>query len=76
VEVNELPSSYFREKKIVRPSPDRVLREKMKANKVVLVPVNSAMALVLKHNLRVEAPSIKELKVMICKKNSQVSNTE
>eukprot|EP00475_Leptophrys_vorax_P025147 TRINITY_DN35160_c0_g3_i1.p1 TRINITY_DN35160_c0_g3~~TRINITY_DN35160_c0_g3_i1.p1 ORF type:complete len:126 (+),score=29.55 TRINITY_DN35160_c0_g3_i1:137-514(+) len=53
------------------PSPDKVLREKLRGNKVVLVPIDSAMALVLRHDLRGEAPSVQGLKELIWKKSHE-----
>ncbi len=66
-EVDEILLKDFLKERIQRPSPDKVLREKMRGGKVVLVPVDSAMAFVLKHNLCVvdEAPSLEKLKTLM-----------
>jgi hypothetical protein len=65
-QVDEIPLEDLLKDKIQRPSPDKVLREKMKSQEIVLVPANCTIAFVLKHNLRECAPSLKELKALIC----------
>jgi hypothetical protein len=75
-EVDEIFLDDLEKEETQRPSPDKVLREKMRGNKVVLVPIDSAMALVLKHDLRGEAPSIQGLKKLISKKSYEVVEKE
>ena len=65
-EQNEVPRSVLRVMNIERPSPDKVLRLMLssKNNKIVLVPVDAAMAVVLRFALA-EPPTLKELKEMV-----------
>jgi hypothetical protein len=49
---------------INRPSPDKVLRKAVRGRVTVLVPATAAMAVVLRHKLEKEAPSMDALKAM------------
>lgn len=59
----EVPRSVLREKKLVQPSPDKVLRAVKKGNEMVLVPTDPAMRMVLCRGLK-KVPSVEELLAM------------
>ena len=58
-----VPLSVLVELKLVRPSPDKVLREVSRDNEAVLIPATEAMAVVLRHGLT-KKPSMDALKAM------------
>jgi hypothetical protein len=59
-----VPVSALEAMKLVRSSPDKVLRKVMPAGEALLVPATPATALVLRHGLRA-APSLDDLKRMV-----------
>jgi hypothetical protein len=59
-----VPLSTLTELKLTRPSPDKVLRKAVRGRVTVLVPATAAMAVVLRHKLEKEAPSMDALKAM------------
>ena len=70
-ESSEVPSASLKEMKLVRPSPDKVLRVvKMRISagsrgggRRVLIPADAATALVLRYGIT-DSPSLKELKTL------------
>ena len=59
-----VPLSTLTELKLIRPSPDKALRKAVRGRMTVLVPATAAMAVVLRHKLEKEAPSMDALKAM------------
>jgi hypothetical protein len=62
--VDAVPAGELVAMKLVRPSPDKVLRVLVRAGKSCLFPATPAMALVLRHNL-LEAPSLDAIKALV-----------
>ena len=59
-----VPSIALEDIKLVRPSPDKVLREVLQGQERVLVPATPAMRFVLRHGLQ-RAPALDALKGML-----------
>jgi len=57
-------SLQLEEKKLIRPSPDKVLHEKILQDEFVLVPATNAIRIVLQYNLK-RIPTFKELKSLV-----------
>jgi len=62
-----VPLSTLTDMKLMRPSPDKVLRKVWRDDMLVLVPATQAMAVVLRHKLETKAPSMDALKAMLSK---------
>ncbi len=62
----EVPFKLVREKSLIRPDPDKVLREATSqfSGKRCLVPADSAMTIVVRYAL-LEDPSLSELRAML-----------
>ena len=59
-----VPEAKLVQLKLVRPSPDKVLRVLVRAGETVLVPATPAMALVLRHKLA-KAPPLDAIKALV-----------
>lgn len=62
--VDAVPRSDLHKLKLVRPSPDKVLRTITRAAQVVLVPATQPMAVVLRHQLQV-CPLLPAMQLML-----------
>ena len=62
--IDAVPAAKLVQLKLVRPSPDKVLRVLVRAGMSVLVPATPAMALVLRHNLS-GAPPLDAIKALV-----------
>ena len=62
--IDAVPAAKLVQLKLVRPSPDKVLRVLVRAGISVLVPATPAMALVLRHNLS-GAPPLDAIKALV-----------
>ena len=62
--IDAVPAAKLVTMKLVRPSPDKVLRVLVRAGEPVLVPATPAMALVLRHKLA-KAPPLAAIQVLV-----------
>ncbi|OYZ41345.1 MAG: hypothetical protein B7Y31_06035 [Novosphingobium sp. 16-62-11] len=73
---SEVPTQQLKQRKLARPSPDKVLRVKRSSTgPSVLVPANAPIAVVLRFAL-MEAPSLQELKRMLRNPPPSTSSNE
>ena len=59
-----IQSTTLTDKKLERPTPDKVFREVKQSGVSVLIPASNAIGIVLRHNLT-EEPSLTELEKLL-----------